>query len=133
MSLSSQECPICFRKATLVRSQIENYECACDYYLHRSCYERWRGTGTDRLCLICDVREVRHEVMREDEEEGAVHEVAPLHEQQIIQYGTEAVMYQDDMIDYRYHWGRTLFNEYVITLVLMLYIIGYMIMYLRQR
>ena len=132
MSLSSQECPICFRKATLVRSQIKNYECTCDYYIHRTCYERWKSeTGTDRLCLICDVREVRHEVMREDEE--VVEE--PVREQQIIQYGAEGVVNLDEMIDYRYRnqWCRVLFDECVFIVVLVLCIIGYLIIHLRER
>ncbi len=137
MSLSSQECPICFCKATLVRSKLDNYECTCDYYVHRTCYERWRSeTGTDRLCLICDVREVRHEVARDDEredEEGA--EAEPLREPPIIQYGAEAAIHPDEMIDYRYrgNWGRVLFDECAITFVLLLYIIGYVIVVLRNR
>ena len=131
MSLSSQECPICFRKATLVRSQIENYECACDYYLHRSCYERWRTeTGTDRLCLICDAREVRGEVGREEED-------ADIEMQAIIQYGAEAVAYVDrgERIDRRFrnHCCRAVCEEVIITIGILLYGTVMLILYLRQR
>ena len=129
MSLSSQECPICFRKATLVRSQIENYECACDYYLHRSCYERWRTeTGTDRLCLICDAREVRGEVGREEDN-------ADIEMQAIIQYGAEAVVQQDEMIDRRFRnrCCRIVCEEIVITFGILIYGTIMIILYLRQR
>jgi len=131
MSLSSEECPICFRKATLVRSQIENYECACDYYVHRSCYERWReGTGTDRLCLICDVREVRGEVPRDDDIER--QEL-----QAIIQYGAEAVVYADpdERIDRRFRNGccRAVCEQVIITIGILLYGTVMLILYLRQR
>jgi hypothetical protein len=131
MSLSSQECPICFCKATLVRSKLDNYECTCDYYVHRTCYERWRAeTGTDRLCLICDVREVRHEVARD--EEGAEE---PLREQEIIQYGAEVAVHPHEIIDYRYrgNWGRALFDECAITVLLVVYVICYLIIVLRNR
>jgi len=136
MSLSSQECPICFRKATLVRSQIENYECRCDYYLHRSCYERWiTETGTDRLCLICDVREVRAEVRGEDQEQG--QEQGQWQEvQAIIQYGTEVARIDDDeMIDRRFRNNccRSICEEIVITAGILVYGTVMIILYLRQR
>ncbi len=130
MSLSSQECPICFRKATLVRSQIKNYECTCDYYVHRSCYERWR-TGTDRLCLICDVREVRHEVMRDDDADIEMQELLP-----IIQYDTDAVVHvdHDAMIDRRFRNGccRAMCEEAVIMFSILIYGTIMLLLYLRH-
>ena len=58
MSQNSHDCLICLTYAKKRRSQIDNYGCECDYYIHRSCYERWRETSrTDRLCVICDIRE----------------------------------------------------------------------------
>jgi hypothetical protein len=69
--------------------------------------------------------------MREDEE--VVEE--PVREQQIIQYGAEGVVNLDEMIDYRYRnqWCRVLFDECVFIVVLVLCIIGYLIIHLRER
>lgn len=80
MSQSSHDCLICLSYAKKRRSQIDNYYCECDYYIHQSCYDRWRETsGTDRLCIICDVHE-RPQI-------------------QIIQYGAEVVRVDNNDIE----------------------------------
>ena len=59
MSQNSHDCLICLRYAKKRRSQIDNYGCECDYYIHQSCYDRWRvSSRTDRLCIICDARNI---------------------------------------------------------------------------
>lgn len=59
MNQNSHDCLICLRYAKKRRSQIDNYGCECDYYIHQSCYDRWKvSSGTDRLCIICDARNI---------------------------------------------------------------------------
>ena len=31
--------------------------CSCNYPIHRVCFARWKETGTQRLCLICQVED----------------------------------------------------------------------------
>ena len=57
MTASLGECLICLHKTPIYRRDIELYMCTCNYPIHRICFEKWRATGTSRLCLICQIEE----------------------------------------------------------------------------
>lgn len=56
--MSSKECLICYVDSETKRSELANYICKCDYFIHVECYDKWKQTGTARLCIICDVEEI---------------------------------------------------------------------------
>jgi len=49
------DCLICFRKTQIYRKHIKPYDCTCNYPVHRACFEKWRATGTRKLCLFCQL------------------------------------------------------------------------------
>jgi hypothetical protein len=55
MSEIPSECLICYTTTSMMRKDIIPYMCECKYHIHKSCYNRWRNTGTLRLCIICQV------------------------------------------------------------------------------
>lgn len=56
--MSSSECLICYNQTKSQRRNIIPYVCKCNYYIHKTCYIKWKKTGTDRLCIICHVCEL---------------------------------------------------------------------------
>lgn len=63
--MTSNDCLICFQPCQKKRSNIENHKCQCNYYIHKGCYAKWKRTGTDRLCLICQIVEERDHYIEE--------------------------------------------------------------------
>ena len=55
MTAPLDDCLICFRRTPIYRKDIKPYECTCNYPVHRVCFEKWRATGTRRLCIICHI------------------------------------------------------------------------------
>ena len=55
---ASDNCIICFNTCVLKRKDIEPYKCTCIYYIHRTCYQKWKLTGTQRLCVLCQVSDI---------------------------------------------------------------------------
>lgn len=49
------ECLVCFNACKTTRKDIDPCFCGCTYFLHKKCYLNWKKTGTERVCLICDI------------------------------------------------------------------------------
>ena len=59
--MSVDNCLICLSSTKTKRVDIIPYLCHCKYSIHKKCYIQWKMTGTQRICLLCDVKDQEQE------------------------------------------------------------------------
>lgn len=64
--MNSDNCLICYSLTKTRRLDIQPYVCDCKYYIHKKCYNRWKMTGTQRVCVICNAIDIDNEDVIEE-------------------------------------------------------------------
>lgn len=97
----TNNCIICFRSCIIHRKNIQPYDCSCNYYIHKTCYTKWKQTGTLRLCVMCQVMESESD---EDSDIENIFDEAFIRNQYIIEREIRDMQYYEE---YQQRWENT--------------------------